>query len=396
MLINKKTISWALYDFADTAFSALYITFFFPILIKAYLGGSEFQIGVAMSISVIIAAFLVPLIGAISDTSGKRMPFIIGATLATAVITVLTGYSSLFFALFLGFLAHITHLISKDVYDAKMIDIVPRSLFGSLSGLGVGIGYLGTIASLIVGYFLLSHFGWESINGIRAMFWESSIFYIIFALPLIFFVPDKIRPHKITWKKAYKKGLRDVIQVVQTLPKFPVFGRFLAGSFIYNNAQNTVIIFLALYGREVVGLGIKDFFPIYGAMALAAVAGSFLSGKLSDKFRPLRLIKIVLVLWMTVILVLIFSPTYFWFLAMGMLGGALLGAIWTLNRHVVAKISPEEKIGLLFGFEGLTEKFSGFFGPAIFGFLATFYGYTPALVSIILFFLVGLFIIRKL
>lgn len=396
MLINKKTISWALYDFADTAFSALYVTFFFPILIKVYLGGTEFQIGLAMSISVIIAAFLVPFIGAVSDASGKRMPIIIGATLATVLITVLTGYSNLLFALFLGFLAHITHLISKDVYDAKMIDIVPRSLFGSLSGLGVGVGYFGTIASLIVGWFLLSHFGWESVSGIQAMFWESAFFYVIFTLPLFFFVPDKLHKHQLKWKEIAKKGFLDVIQTIKMLPKFPIFGRFLAGSFFYNNAQNTVIIFLALYGREVVGLGIKDFFPIYGAMALSAATGSLTFGKLSDKFQPLRLIKLVLVLWMITILVLIFSPTYSLFLLMGMLGGALLGAIWTLNRHVVAKISPEKNIGLLFGFEGLTEKFSGFFGPAIFGFLATFYGYTPALLSVILFFLIGLFIIRKL
>lgn len=396
MLINKKTISWALYDFADTAFSALYVTFFFPILIKVYLGGTEFQIGMAMGLSVIIAAFLVPFIGAVSDVSGRRIPIIVVATLSTTIITVLTGYGSLFFALFLGFLANITRLISKDVYDAKMIDIVPRSLFGSLSGLGVGLGYFGTIVSLIIGYFLLSHFGWETLNGVRAIFWESAIFYILFILPLLLFVPDKIRSYQVGYKEIIKKAFLDVIQTVRALPKSPVFSRFLAGSFFYNNAQNTVIVFLALYAREIIGLGIREFFPIYGAMALSAIIGSFLFGKLSDKFRPLKLIKLVLILWIIIISVLIFSPTHLLFFIMGILGGALLGAIWTMNRHVVAKISPERKIGLLFGLEGLTEKFSGFFGPVIFGFLATFYSYTTALFSVILLFLIGLFIIRKL
>lgn len=394
--INKKTIAWSFYDFADTAFSALFITFFFPILIKVHLGGNEFQIGLAMSLSVLFAAVLVPLIGATSDASGKRLPIIMGAALATAIITVLTGYSSLAWALFLGFLAHITHLIAKDVYDAKMIDIVPRKYLGSLSGLGVGVGYFGAITGLVVGYFLLSYFGWESINGIRAMFWESGIFYVLFTLPLLIWVPDKVRPHRLKWPEAFKKGFSEVIQTVKGLPRFPVFGRFLLASFLYNNGMNTTIIFLALYGREVIGLGVQEFFPVFGLMALTAVVGSFLSGKLSDHFGPFFLIKIVLLIWIAVILALILSPSYSTFLAVGMIGGASLGAIWTLNRHVVANIAPEEKIGQLFGFEGLTEKFSGLLGPVIFGYLATVYNYQAALLSVIVFFVLGLLIIKPL
>ena len=394
--INKKTIAWSLYDFADTAFSALFITFFFPILIKVHLGGNELQIGLAMSLSVLFAAILVPLIGATSDASGKRLPIIIGAALATAMITVLTGYSSLAWALFFGFLAHITHLISKDVYDAKMIDIVPRKLLGSLSGLGVGVGYFGAITGLVVGYFLLSYFGWESLNGIRAMFWESGVFYVLFTLPMLIWVPDKIRPHRLKWADAFKKGFSEVVQTVKSLPHFPVFGRFLLASFLYNNGMNTAIIFLALYGREVIGLGVQQFFPVFGVMALAAAAGSFLFGKLSDRFGPFFLIKIVLLIWIAVILALILSPSYTTFLAVGIIGGASLGAIWTLNRHVVAKVAPEEKIGQLFGFEGLTEKFSGLLGPVIFGYLATVYNYQAALLSVIVFFILGLWLIRPL
>jgi len=393
--INKKTFAWSLYDFADTAFSALFITFFFPILIKVHLGGNELHIGLAMGLSVAVAALLVPYIGAISDITKRRMPILISAALATIVIVILVGYSGLALALVLGFLARITNLISKDVYDAKMTELVPRSLYGSLSGFGVSVGYIGTISSLAVGYVLLSYFGWEGIAGIQAIFWEIGIFYILFSIPLFLLVKDEPKIFKKNHFELYKTAFAKIIQTVKTLPHFQVFSRFLAASFFYNNGMNTIIIFLALYGREVIGLGVKQFFPIFGIMALSAAIGSFFSGRMSDKSGPINLIKIVLIIWIGVVSILIIIPSYETFLAVGLIGGALLGAIWTLNRHMVANISPQEKIAEFFGFEGLTEKFSGLLGPIIFGFLVVVSGYTAALISVIVFFLIGLFILRK-
>ncbi len=394
--ITKKVFAWSLYDFADTAFSALFITFFFPILIKVHLGGNEFQIGLAMGFSVLVAALLVPLIGAISDVSGKRMPIIIITALATALITVFVGYSGLFLALFLGSMANITHLISKNVYSAKIIDLAPRSLYGVVSGFGVGVGYFGTIASLAVGYLLFSYFGWESLGGIQAMFWVAGAFYVIFSSPLFFLVPDKLTGSTLTFIESLKKGWATIKQTIVSLPKFPVFSRFLAASFFYNNGMNTAIIFLYLYGRETIGLGIQQFFPIFALMALSAAFGSFLFGRLSDKKGPVILIRIALLIWIGVILLLIFAPSYSTFLIAGVLGGAVLGAIWTLNRQMVALISPQEKIAEFFGFEGLTEKFSGVIGPVIFGALVVVSGYTAALISVIIFFIIGFGLMRKL
>ncbi len=391
--INKKVIAWSLYDFADTAFSALFITFFFPVLIKVHLGGNELQIGLAMGLSVLVAALLVPLIGAMSDASGRRMPILVITALLTAGITALVGYAGLFLALTLGLLANITHLISKDVYDAKMIDIVPRPLFGSLSGLGVAVGYFGTVTSLAIAYPLFSYFGWESLNSIRAAFWEAGIFYILFSLPLFLFVPDIPRP-TLSFSDALKTGLREIKETIASLRRFPVFAKFLAASFFYNNAMNTVIVFLYLYGRQEIGLGVQQFFPVFAIMALAAAIGSYFFGKLSDTFGSIKMIRVALYVWIAVIIYLLFITTYASFLIAGIFGGAVLGAIWTLNRHMVAAISPEHKIAEWFGIEGLTEKFSGVIGPVVFGYLVTVSGYPAALISMIVFFIVGLALIH--
>ncbi|PCI19714.1 hypothetical protein COB64_03310 [Candidatus Wolfebacteria bacterium] len=400
-MITKKVFSWSLYDFGNTAFLALFITFFFPILIKVHLGGNEFQIGLVMGLSILVAALFVPLIGAISDASGKRMPLLIVFTIITAAATILVGYSGLILAFIIAAIANISHKISFDIYDAKMIDIVSPSSFGYLSGFGNAVGYFGTIGALAVAYPILSHFGWESLSGIRAVFWEAAAFYIIFSLPLFFFVPDKIKQVKVGFVKAFKKGLKEIKHTIASLVvrkagrrTFSTFSRFLAASFMYNNGMNTVIIFLALYGREVIGLGVQQFFPVFAAMALSAAAGSFLFGRLSDKYGPVKMIKVALSIWIGVIILLILITSYTTFLIVGSLGGVVLGAIWTLNRHMVTTISPTHKIAEFFGFEGLTEKFSGVIGPIVFGYLAITFGYTEALISIIVFLIIGLALFR--
>lgn len=394
MWINKKVIAWSFYDFADTAFSALFITFFFPILIRVHLGGTEFHIGLVMGLSTLAAALFVPLIGAISDAAGKRMPILTTTAILTAILAVFVGYSPLIPALIIGAIANVTHLISKDVYDAKMIDIVPRSLLGSLSGLGVAVGYLGTITSLAIAYPLFSYLGWESLAGIRAAFWEAGIFYILFSLPLFLLVPDLPRP-TVSFSAAIRTALQEIKRTLSSLPQFPVFGRFLAASFFYNNAMNTVIVFLSLYGIQEIGLSIRQFFPVFSIMALSAAAGSYFFGKLSDAFGPVKMIRISLYVWIAIIFYLLSITTYASFLIAGMIGGAVLGAIWTLNRHMIAAISPENKIAEWFGFEGLTEKFSGIIGPIVFGYLATAYSYPAALTSMIAFFLIGLLLLPK-
>lgn len=393
--VTKKVWAWTLYDFADQAFSVLFITFFFPILIKVHLGGNEFQIGITMGLAALSAGIIVPVLGAFSDATGRRIPILAITAFLTAGIAVATGYMNLLTALTLAFFAYITHLVAKDVYDAKMIDVAPPEKHGALSGLGLTLGYIGSIASLAVAYLILARLGWEELAGIRAIFWHAGAWYVLFSLPIFFMVPDIAKPVTLSFQETLKKAFTTVITTLKNLPRTPVLGRFLTASFFYNNAMNTVVVFLVLFGREAIGLGTQEFFPIFALMAVSAGVGAFSLGRLSDRFGPARMIKLSLVVWIALVLALIFVTTYTTFLAVGIVGGLVFGGIWTLNRHMIVRISPREKIAELFGFEGLTEKFSGVLGPIVFGALVVLSGYTVALISTLFFFLLGLFLMRK-
>jgi len=128
-------------------------------------------------------------------------------------------------------------------------------------------------------------------------------------------------------------------------------------------------------------------------MAIAAVIGSLFFGKVTDKLGHKKTLAYVLILWIVVILILYFKTSYATFLLTGILGGALLGAIWTITRPMLVELAPKAKIAELFGYQGLTEKFSGVIGPVLFGFVAVNLGFKQSLLVVVALFLAGIIVL---
>ena len=246
---RKKVIAWILYDFADTPVAALYLTFFWPLYIKEHLGGNELQIGLAMGLSLLAIAVSVPFIGALSDAWGRRMPILLVATLLTAITVAITGFAGLFAALILGFLTRYLLSVDTDIYDAKLVDLVPQKRIGFVSGLGVGVGYLGTIAALVLAYPILNALGSENLGAVRAMFWEGAAFLLIFSLPLFLLVKDPAAVSRTLMPvgKIFRKAFAELKDTVLRMRDFGALPRFLLASFVYNDAVNTTLLFLVLF-----------------------------------------------------------------------------------------------------------------------------------------------------
>lgn len=393
---RKKVIAWILYDFADTPVAALYLTFFWPLYIKEHLGGNELQIGLAMGLSLLAIAVSVPFIGALSDAWGRRMPILLVATLLTAITVAITGFAGLFAALILGFLTRYLLSVDTDIYDAKLVDLVPQKRIGFVSGLGVGVGYLGTIAALVLAYPILNALGSENLGAVRAMFWEGAAFLLIFSLPLFLLVKDPAAVSRTLMPvgKIFRKAFAELKDTVLRMRDFGALPRFLLASFVYNDAVNTTLLFLVLFSRQVIGVSIEQFLLAFGIMAAGAALGAFVFGFLSDRLGPKRGLSIALIGWIGVVGYLLFSPTFTALIIAGTIGGAMLGGIWTMNRHMITRIAPRKKIAEIFGIEGCTERLSGVIGPIAFGAIVVSFGYTPALILILFLLVLGFFLLQ--
>ena len=392
---KKEVFAWGMYDLANTAFSALFVTFFFPLYIRYFLGGNEFQIGLTFGLSMLLVGILVPVIGAWSDRIGKRMPFIIFFTILCCLATVLVSNAGLLVALILGFVANFAYHAALTTYNALLPLLGKPREYGKISGIGVAMGYVGTLLSIGMAAVILSRLGWESLIGIKAMFPATAIFFFVFSIFLFFGVKEVGRRVSVTWGRTVSLSFSSVWKTVKTLAKHKGMISYLLMLFMYVNAVTAVIIFLYLYGRSVIGLSIQWFMVVYALFSLSAVIGSYAFGRIVDRIGPKKSLSIAGILWLAVIVVLLFVQNLPMFIFAGLLGGVALGTVWTASRPLLIKLSPKKEIGKFFGFSELANKFSGVLGPIVFGALVRFYSYPVALIALGIFFLAGLLILQK-
>ena len=386
MGLKKQIFGWSMYDFANTIFSALFITIYFPLLVILK-GGNAFHVGLVISASMLLAGLLVPFLGAVADITQRKKLLLFIFTVLSCIFTFFTGFFTLAFVLLLGLLANFFYHASLDVYDSLLVNLSNKKNIGKISGIGTAVGYLGTILSVGIAYLIGSFYGYETILGIKIIFIVTSLLFFGFSLFTFLLVKEtsKIKIKKAHFKKAFTK----VIYTIKSFKKFKYVWLFLLASFLYVDAANTAIIFLYLYARDQLGLALVEFLPIYVLMALSAGAGSLLFGKITDNIGHKKTLSIVLFSWIVIILILYVNTTFTTFLLTGIVGGALLGGIWTTTRPILVDLAPKDKIAELFGYQGLTEKFSGVIGPALFGAIAVTLGFRQALLVVILLFLSG-------
>ena len=386
---NKKQIfSWSIYDLANTIFSALFITIFFPLFI-ILLGGTAFHVGLVFSVSMLLAAFIVPTLGAIADITKRKKLLLFTFTLICCVFTFFTGFAGLVLALILGLLANFFYHAGLDVYDAMLIDISTQKNIGRVSGIGIGIGYIGTILAIFVSFIIGRFYDLESIEGIRIIFIIVAILFLSISMITFLFYKEPFQKKKKIKLKHIPLAFKRVISSIKEIKKFKYLWIFLLASFLYSDAANTAIIFLYLYGRDQIGLTVQQFLPLYLVMALVAMIGAFIFGKITDTVGHKKTLMFLLFGWIAIISIMYFKTTYATFLLTGILGGAFLGGTWTVTRPLLVSLAPKQKISELFGYQGLTEKFGGMIGPVIFGAVASLFGFRQALLIIIGLFILG-------
>jgi len=203
---KARVFSWALYDFANTAFSALFVTFFFPKYIKEILGGNEFQIGLVMGLSMFCVGILVPIIGTYADITGKKVSLIKKFTVLCVIFTFFVGFVGLEMSLILGALANFFYHACLVVYNATIPLVAKEKNFGRISGIGVAVGYMGTVGSLLMAVVILWLYKENPVTAVRYMFPATAIFFFLFSIPFFIRFKDKV--------KKTKKRFTQLVQVL--------------------------------------------------------------------------------------------------------------------------------------------------------------------------------------
>ena len=155
----RQIFAWAIYDFANTIFSMNVVTMYFSLWITVNLAREDFWVSVGNSTSMLLVALSLPILGAISDSVGRRIPYLFTFTLVSVLGTALIGLTSygvhdeawqLAFAVLCFILANYAFQGALVFYNALLPQISTPRTIGRVSGFGVSMGYLGAIIGLLM------------------------------------------------------------------------------------------------------------------------------------------------------------------------------------------------------------------------------------------------------
>jgi len=376
--MEKRTgsiLAWAMYDFANTIYSMNVVSLYFPLLIVLNLGHPDIYVSVANSISMLIVALSAPFLGQLSDSVGRRMPFLIVVTilccLTTAGIGLLSGAASSVFSLLLLFIvANVSYQLGLVFYNSLLPVVAPIGRMGRVSGIGVALGYLGAIFGMLLvmpfneGKILGWEVPWISAGGRAATFLPTAILFLIFALPTFFYIREK----KFVSKEEPGIGpLRRIINTLKDSKRFPGIRRFLIGRFLFQEGIETAIIFMAIYSEKAIGMPDSVKIPFFVIATIGAAIGSWIFGHLVDSKGPLKTLNIVLVGWIAALVLLLPVTGRLPYYLLGAIIGALLGGVWTASRPLLLELSPPDAVGRFFGLYSLSGKAAAIVGPLIWG-----------------------------
>ena len=396
--INKKLaiFSWSMYDFANTVFAMNVISLYFALWVTVDMKGEDILYSWALSGSMLLAAISSPIMGAASDRLGRRMPFLIFFTLICCVFTALIGVANkLFLGLLLFAIANFCYQSAAIFYNALLPQVSEKDRIGRVSGYGTGFGYFGTIAGLLlVRPFVLKY-------GRQAAFVPTAIFFILFSLPCFLFVKDRLVNKKERFELQIREAFRKIKQTFIHIREYPELFNFLIVVFIAFNAINTIIVFMSVYTKKVIGFSDPEIITFYIISTIFAIAGSFIAGFITDWLGSKRIFKGVLVLWCISLLLAIvsFNKSMFWIV--GPLVGICLGATWTSGRALIVDLSPPQMVGEVFGFYGLAGKSASIIGPLIWGLVVWAFGflgifkYRLAIFTLLVFLVLSFVIFKK-
>lgn len=381
-ILNRSVIGWALYDWANSAFALSVLAVLFPLVL-----GNFWSIGddgaavtarlgwVTFTASVIVCV-TAPIFGTIADAGGYRKRFLLVLALIGATMTAalgLVGEGDWPLALVVYLIASIGFYSSTVFYDSLLIDVCPPRYYSFVSSLGFSLGYLGGAVLLGLHLWMLSvpaTFGFAGTAEVFSFAFVSvGIWWLVFLLPLLFFVPERHSPIEVssgTVRAAYAE-LRATMTKVGQYRNVVIF---LSAYWLYIGGVFTVIFMAVNYGQRL-GFDDKDLVMALLITNFIGFPATFLYGLVAHRFGPRTGIYFALLVYMGMSAWAMSMEDVRQFYIMAMIIGTVQGGVQGLSRSMYASLIPPEQPGEFFGFYNMVTKFAHVLGPAMVAVAAT-------------------------
>ena len=398
---KKQIISWSLYDFANQPYTTLIITFIYSAFFVNYIAGDEqqgtFLWANAISITAITVAFISPILGAFADNTGYRKSFLVFFTLICCLFTSLLYFpdkGDVFLALTFVVISNISFEMGTVFCNSYLNDLSSKKNIGKISGNAWGLGFVGGLLALLVSFLL---FDVNNSSEVKQVNLFVAAWFLIFSLPTFFFLKDSKR-QKIN-KENISSSFNSILQTFKEISKYKIIVRFLIARLFYNDGLITIFALGGIYAIGTLNFSMQEVLILGIVLNVFAALGSFVFGLIEDRIGVRKVINLSLVVLVISTFLAFISPwtlypkIFFW--TSGVLLGTMVGPNQSCSRSYMAQIIPEDKKNEFFGFYAFTGKATSFLGPLMFGFLTKIYSQQIGLLSVLVFFIIGLIIFNK-
>ncbi len=402
---NPRVIwSWALYDWANSAFTTLVVTFVYSTYFTKAMAPDEIT-GTAwwsrgVGLSALLIAILSPFLGAVADRGGTRRFWLAVMSAACVVATALLAFvgpgssGGPLAAMALFVVANVAYELGGVFYNSFLPMIASPARIGRVSGYGWGLGYAGGLVCLVLALvgFVQPETPWFGLSkeggfNVRATNLLVSAWFLVFSLPILIWVPERRTGAE---RLGFGAVVAELAGTLRAIRRYRETAKFLLARLVYNDGLVTVFAFGGIYAAGSFGMTLSEVIVFGIALNVASGLGAFVFGIVDDRLGGKRTILVTLVALSAATAIAVLAPGRGWLWAGGILLGIFVGPNQSASRSLMGRFVPARRQAEFFGFFAFSGKITSFLGPVVLGQVTSIFGSQRAgMASVMAFFVLG-------